>query len=132
MAEAIYPGEQLGLPETGPGSLATIGRRAMAFVGDALVAAAVTWPFTVPELPKNWSLLSLFIIYTLATAFVGRTPGMAMAGIRMGSTTGRPVGLPRAVARTVLLMLVLPAVVLDGDRRGFHDKAGGTVVVNDR
>jgi uncharacterized RDD family membrane protein YckC len=45
---------------------------------------------------------------------------------------GRPVGLPRAALRTLLLVLLVPAVVTDRDGRGLHDKAAGTVVVHAR
>jgi hypothetical protein len=31
--------------------------------------------------------------------------------------------------RSVLLMIVIPALVWDSDHRGFHDKIAGTVLV---
>jgi uncharacterized RDD family membrane protein YckC len=43
---------------------------------------------------------------------------------------GRPVGVPRALLRGVLLALVVPALLMDGDRRGLHDRAAGTIVVS--
>lgn len=132
MPTTPYPGQKLGLPEEGPTSVATYGRRVAAFVIDALIAAAVTWIFTVPEPPKNWSLLTFFVMYTLSSAFLGRTPGMAAMRIRLAADReGKALGLWRAAVRTVLTMVVVPAVISDGDRRGLHDKAVGTTVVSD-
>ena len=131
--QATYPGSELGLPEAGPGSLATIGRRVGAVVLDCLIAAALTWPFTAPELPRNWSLVGFFVLYVATTWWFGRTPGMMLTGLRLGvEGEGQSLGLLKAIVRTVLLMLLLPAVLMDGNRRGFHDKAAGTVVVTDR
>lgn len=132
MPPTPYPGQKLGLPEAGPASVATYGRRVAAFVIDALIAAAITWIFTVPEPPRNWSLLTFFVMCTLSSALLGRTPGMAAMRIRLASNReGKRLGLWRAAARTVLTMVVIPAVISDGDRRGLHDKAVGTTVVSD-
>lgn len=128
-----WPGERLGLPETGPGSVASVGSRAAAFVLDAVIAAGVAGLFTFPELPKNWSLLSLFVIYVIAVSFFGFTPGMAALGIRVVRLDGaRMVGPLRAIPRTALIYPVIPVVVWDADGRGLHDKAVGTVVVRMR
>ncbi|WP_134324444.1 RDD family protein [Cumulibacter soli] len=133
MAEVEYPGADLGLPRTGMASVATIGSRVGALVIDCLLAGAITWVFTAPEFPRNWSLLSLFLIYTLTTAFFGRTPGMTMVGIGLASEfEGQRLGLVKAAIRTVLLMLLIPGILMDQNRRGLHDKAAGTVVVNAR
>jgi uncharacterized RDD family membrane protein YckC len=43
---------------------------------------------------------------------------------------GRPVGLLWSLVRTLLLVLVIPALVWDRDYRGLHDRAAGTVVIN--
>ena len=36
---------------------------------------------------------------------------------------GGRIGMPRALLRGVLLALVVPALIMDGDRRGLHDRA---------
>lgn len=132
MPTASYPGQKYGLPQNGPSSVATFGRRIVAFVIDALIAAAITWIFTAPEPPQNWSLITFFVLYTAGSAFIGRTPGMALTRIRLaGNREGKQLGLWRAALRTVLVMLLVPAVVTDSDRRGLHDRAVGTTVVND-
>jgi hypothetical protein len=35
----------------------------------------------------------------------------------------------RPIVRTLLLIVVIPAVVWDADQRGLHDKAAGTVLI---
>lgn len=133
MAEIEYPGAALGLPRTGLGSVATYGTRFLALVIDCLIAASITWAFTAPVAPRNWSLITLFVIYTISSAFVGRTPGMTIAGIGLASEVeGKPLGIVKAGLRTILLMLLIPAVIVDQNRRGLHDKAAGTIVVNAR
>lgn len=132
MPTTPYPGQKIGLPQEGPSSIASYGRRVAAFVIDALISAAITWIFTVPNLPQNWSLLTFFVIYTLSSAFLGRTPGMAIMRIRLATDReGKQLGLWRAAVRTVLTMIVIPAVISDLDRRGLHDKAVGTTVISD-
>jgi len=43
--------------------------------------------------------------------------------------SGGWVGLWRPVVRSILLILVIPAIVWDSDQRGFHDKIAGTVLL---
>ena len=52
---------------------------------------------------------------------VASLDGMAVLGIRVASLRSTLVGVPRAVLRTALLALVLPALARDGDGRGWHD-----------
>ncbi|GEL96898.1 hypothetical protein CTE05_04450 [Cellulomonas terrae] len=53
-------------------------------------------------------------------------PGQARA--EAGWATMAP-GFLSALARTVLLCLVIPAVVWDSDGRGLHDRVAGTAIV---
>ncbi|MBP2333839.1 putative RDD family membrane protein YckC [Saccharothrix coeruleofusca] len=125
-----WKGERLGLPESGPGSIAPTGRRALAILVDFLLSAGVAGLFTYPELPRNWSLLAWFAITTIAVAFFGFTPGHALFRLRVARVDGVAlVGLPGAALRTALIFLVIPAVVWDADGRCLHDKASRTVVV---
>ena len=64
-----------------------------------------------------------FVLTAVAVAAFGITPGMAVLGIRVASLRSTLVGVPRAVLRTALLALVLPALVRDADGRGWHDRA---------
>jgi uncharacterized RDD family membrane protein YckC len=124
-------GVRLGLPSEGTGSVATIGRRAAAFAVDSLGSALVAGAFTAPDLPRNWSLLVFCIEYVFFTAIFGQTPGMRLLRLRViRLDTGRPLGVWRALVRTGLLVLLVPALITDRDRRGLHDKATGAVVVD--
>lgn len=120
----------LGLPAEGPGSLASFGARANAFLVDCLAAALVAALFTAPELPRNWSLLSFAVLYVGGTTLAGQTLGMRLIGLRL-ARADRPgrIGPIAAVLRTVLVMLVVPALVRDADGRGWHDRVTGTAVV---
>ncbi|XVV04871.1 RDD family protein [Actinosynnema sp. CA-248983] len=128
-----WRGERLGLPQSGPGSVAGTGRRAFAILLDFALAMGVASVFTYPELPRNWSLLAWFAITVIAVGFFGFTPGHAVFGLRVARMDGSPsVGLPRAALRSALIFPIIPAVVWDADGRCLHDKASGTVVIRMR
>lgn len=128
-----WRGERLGLPENGPGSVSSTGRRAVAILIDILLSGLVAGLFTAPELPRNWSLLAWALIMIVPTALFGRTPGMVVMGIQVLRVDNTPtVGLWRAAVRTVLIFPVIPAVIWDVDNRGLHDRLTGTVVVRTR
>ena len=123
-------GAALGLPAEGPGSLAGFGQRAVAFLVDALAAALIAGLVTAPELPRNWSLLSFGLITVVFLVLTGQTPGMRLLGLRLAHPQPEQrLALWRAVVRTGLLMLLLPALVVDSNGRGLHDRLTDTAVV---
>jgi uncharacterized RDD family membrane protein YckC len=133
-----FRGERLGLPEHGPGSIAPFGRRVLAFVVDLLASALVAGlfvrrkdlPGVAGHLPGQWSLLPLALDYVVGLVLLGRTAGMYVTGLRVVRVDARvPVGPLRAAARTVLLVLLIPAVVVDADFRGLHDRLTSTAVI---
>ncbi|MGI5159767.1 RDD family protein [Microbispora sp. CA-102843] len=128
-----YPGQRLGLPEQGPGAVAGWGRRIGAVVVDWLLC---TWAIAGGLLHVQGNDvgavgLGIFAAeYVLLVGTIGMTLGMRLFGIRVaGLHGGRPPFLG-VLVRTLLLCLAVPALVWDRDRRGLHDRAGGTVVVN--
>jgi uncharacterized RDD family membrane protein YckC len=126
-------GASLGLPESGPGSLASFSTRVVAFFVDAIGAALVAALFTAPDLPGNWSLLPFALIYVVSLVAFGQTPGMRVMGLRLAHPRpGERLAPWRAVVRTALLMLLLPALVVDADGRGLHDRLTDTAVVRER
>jgi uncharacterized RDD family membrane protein YckC len=126
-------GAGLGLPADGPGSLAGFGQRALAFLVDAVVAALIAGLITAPDLPRNWSLLSFGLVTVVFLLLSGQTPGMRLLGLRLAHPLpGQRLAPWRAVVRTALLMLLLPALVVDSDGRGLHDRLTDTAVVRDR
>ncbi|WP_254920398.1 RDD family protein [Blastococcus mobilis] len=125
-------GASLGLAADGPGSLAGFGTRVVAFCVDALGSALIAGLFTAPELPGNWSLVAFAAITVGCLIAFGQTPGMRLLGLRLAHPRqGRRLAPWRAVVRTALLCLLVPALVVDSDGRGLHDRLTDTAVVRD-
>ena len=125
-------GAALGLPADGPGSLASFGSRIGAFLVDAVAAALVAGLVTAPSLPGNWSLVPFGLITVGTLVAFGQTPGMRLLGLRLAHPrAGERLALWRAVVRTGLLMLLVPALLVDADGRGLHDRLTDTAVVRD-
>ncbi|MFJ8105486.1 RDD family protein [Streptomyces sp. NPDC096132] len=127
-----YRGEQLGLPEEGPGSIARPGRRLGALAVDwglcLLIAYSLITDGYTPS-TSNWTLLVFLVVSLLTVGTLGFTPGKRLFGLRVVSLetgTVRPLG---SLIRTVLLCLALPALIWDRDGRGLHDRLARTVEV---
>ena len=133
-----YRGESIGLPQSGSGSLSTTGPRLGAFVVDALASALVAALFVHHHgshlrrqaarlLEPDPARAGLRRRHARRRPHAGHVPVRAAAGPR------RPRGarsIPwRAVVRTLLLFLLVPAVVFDRDGRGLHDRLTDTAVV---
>ncbi len=126
-------GASLGLPAEGPGSLATFQSRVAAFLVDAVGAFLVAGLFTVPDLPRNWSLVAFVAVTVLSLVAFGQTPGMRLLGLRLAHPRpGQRLAVWRAVVRTALLCLLVPALVVDADGRGLHDRFTDTAVVREK
>lgn len=133
-------GSALGLPPTGPGSLATFGRRAGAFAIDSLLSALVAslfvsadpeLPGVASRLPGWWSLIPLSVLYIGGMLLVGKTLGQHLLGLRIVRVDKVAAVNPwRAIVRTALLVLLIPAVIVDKDGRGMHDRLTDTAVIN--
>ena len=126
-----YPGQRLGMPATGRGSLATIGERLAAFAVDLLVAAVVTLALVQhPGTPgTNLASDGVFVVMTVGLLVTsGRTLGMRVVGLQVVRLDGRTVGV-RALPRQLLFALLVPALIWNRDRRGLHELASGTAVV---
>lgn len=133
-----YPGERLGLPRTGSGSVARVGRRIGALLIDytaATIIATAFLGFNQFALPSEAGLTQftpLVVFALLQVLFIptaGGSPGHRILGMRLVSLDGGWVGLWRPIVRTLLLIVVIPAVIWDEDQRGLHDKAVRTVLV---
>ncbi len=136
-APGNYPGERFGMPATGRGAAAGFGRRLAALTLDWLLGYLIAGLFAGPDAlgsPNfSWTVMGVwFVLTAVAVAAFGITPGMAVLGIRVAPLRSNLVGVPRAVLRTALLALVLPALVRDADGRGWHDRAADTIVVRTR
>src|SRR6478609_6268356 len=101
-----YRGEQLGLPEHGPGSIARPGRRMGALAVDWGLCLLIAYGLLTDgydQATGNWALLVFFVVGVLTVGTVGFTPGKRLFGLRVVDlATGRPSPL-RALLRSVLL-----------------------------
>jgi uncharacterized RDD family membrane protein YckC len=122
-----YPGERLGLPETGSGSLAKLGRRVWAIVIDWACAVLISISFF--DYAALATTLIFVVVQSVFIPTIGGSPGHRLLGMRVQRVPQGWPGLWRPVVRSVLLALVIPAVIWDSDNRGLHDKAVGTVLV---
>jgi uncharacterized RDD family membrane protein YckC len=121
-----YPGERLGLPERGAGSIAGFGARVAALFIDWALCTIIA----LAALQSRWWTYVIFAVEAyLLTALTGFTVGKRVLGLRVVRLDGRPVGFAWALVRTILLLLVIPVFAVDRDMRGLHDRAAGTVVV---
>lgn len=130
-----YPGERLGLPENGPGAVAGYGRRLVALMVDlllaSLIAALLASTLGWTGMARSMTSTAVFGLQAwLLTGLLGMSIGKRLCGIRAVRLDGRPIGLGWSLARTLLLLLVVPALLWDRDHRGLHDRAANTVVVN--
>jgi uncharacterized RDD family membrane protein YckC len=121
-----YPGERLGLPREGSGSIARLGRRVGALFVDYGAAYLISGFF-------GWDPLAILAIFAaIQIVFIPTlqgSPGHRIFGLRLVRLDGAWTGLWRPVVRTLLLIVVVPAVIWDADQRGLHDKAAGTILL---
>ncbi len=130
-----YPGEAFGLPESGPGSLARMGRRLAALIVDwllcyGLAALGMTVGLISPRALSTAILVIWLVLGALAVRLFSFTPGQFALGLRVTSVDNRlHVGLGRAAVRGLLIAFVIPALFIDLDGRGIQDRVTSTAVV---
>ena len=78
----------------------------------------------------TWLVFALLTIVSLV--LFGQTAGMRLVGLRLAHPrAGERLAWWRAVVRTALLCLLVPALVVDYDGRGLHDRVTDTAVVTE-
>ncbi|BBY71813.1 RDD family protein [Mycobacterium intracellulare] len=134
-SRSAYPGEKLGLPESGPGSLARMGRRLGALTIDWLIALGLAaLAMRLGWLPEGAlataELVVWFVLGVVSVRLFGFTPGQLALGLQVVTVDGRGlVGTGRAVVRGLLVGTVVPALFTDWDGRGLQDRLTATAVV---
>ena len=123
-----------GGPPTLPGEVAGLGRRFGAIAIDWLVAIGVSLllfrDVAYGSLESSVAILLLFATEViLLTWLTAASFGQRILGLRVVRIDGSRLGLLRTVGRTLLVCLVIPAVVMDQQGRGLHDRAVGSVVI---
>jgi uncharacterized RDD family membrane protein YckC len=135
-----YAGRRLGLPASGPGSVAGWGRRLLALLIDwtmsrLVVAAFLGQEVIIPSQSRQTGdvlflpILVLGLEIWVLTSLLGGSAGQLMLGVLVRRTDGRALDPTRALVRTILLLLVIPPVIYNRDRQGLHDLAVGSVAV---
>ncbi|UJP11668.1 RDD family protein [Microbacterium sp. KUDC0406] len=126
------------MPQTGHGSIARVGRRIGALLIDYAAATIIAVGFLGYDqfqLPAEagWRQFAPMMVFAvLQIVFIptaGGSPGHRILGMRVMRLGGGWPGFWRPIVRTVLLVLVIPAVIWDADQRGLHDKASGLVLI---
>ena len=127
LSQPAWPGRRLGLPESGPRSIARPGRRCAAIVIDWASAVTISVMFFSYE-----SLATLAVFAVLQSVFLlvaNGSLGHLVLGMRVVPLAGGYLGVWRPIVRSALLCLVIPAVVWDLDQRGMHDRVAGSILV---
>lgn len=134
-AEPSYPGERLGLPESGPGAVAGWGRRFLALAVDWAASMLVAAFFYGTRVwtgagVAEWAPMLVFLAEaTLLTAVAGGSFGQLATRVTVVRLDGRPLTLLHALLRTALICLVIPPLVFNRDQRGLHDLATGAITL---
>lgn len=121
--------ERLGIPASGSGSQAGLGRRVGGLIVDWVAASAISY------LLFDYNSLATLAVFAVAhflfVSSMGFTLGHWIFGLRIRPLEDGTqfVGFVRGFIRSVLLALVIPAVVWDAEGRGLHDKAARTLIV---
>jgi uncharacterized RDD family membrane protein YckC len=122
-----WPGQRLGLPETGPRSVARLGRRIAALAIDWGVAVGLSAGFFGYD---SIATLLIFVgLQVLFTVVVNASLGHLLLGLRVVPMAGGLLGVWRPLVRALLIALVIPALLFDENNRGLHDRAAGTILL---
>jgi uncharacterized RDD family membrane protein YckC len=122
-----WAGDNLGLPESGRGSLAKMPRRILAICIDWACASVVSVLFFKDD--STATLLVFAILQWLFIAAFGFSFGHRIAGLALVSTKGGRPNPWQALLRTLLLCLVIPVAIWGSDGRGLHDKLASSILV---
>lgn len=128
-----HRGARWGMPAEGAGSMAGLGRRLAAVIVDWLLCQLIAVGLLHADLragsPGSFLPLGVFALENLLlVGSLGSTLGHRLLGLRVVQV--RPGAFPvQVLVRTALLCLFVPALIVDGDGRGLHDRAAGTAIV---
>jgi uncharacterized RDD family membrane protein YckC len=109
---------------------ATLGARILALTVDWVLCLMLAGLVARPPATGYWAYPFLIFEYGVFVGLYTQTLGMRLAKVRCVSTVDLgPIGALRAVARAVLLCLVVPALIMDSYGRGLHDRAVGSIML---
>ncbi len=110
--------------------VAGMGRRFIAITLDWLMSWAVgSLIFSQDQGRSLWIPLVFFLEIVLLTWLTGASAGQRVLGLTVRSyPEGFALTLPKVILRTLLILLVIPAVVYDAEGRGLHDRIVSSAV----
>ncbi|GAA4964153.1 hypothetical protein GCM10025331_65060 [Actinoplanes utahensis] len=109
---------------------AGLGPRLGAIVIDQILFVLVASLYASPSATPWPAVLVLVVANTFFLGLFGQTPGMRLCRVRCAAyPEDGVIGLFRGLIRAVLLALFIPAIILNSQGRGLHDRAAGSIVV---
>ena len=114
-----------------PSLLRRLGALLIDWIVASLSAAALAGTHYPPtDIKENLVITAFFVVeMSVLTGLLGYSIGKRILGLKVENVDGRPIGIPRALIRSLLICLVIPAVVMTDDKRGIHDLAAGSRVI---
>ena len=133
------------LPADGPGAVGRLMPRCIALFIDWVLCSLIAIAFLDYRLTGGsggegfrpmaiFAVENILLVSTLGTTIGHRMMGLVVtrsARVAAGDLTPG-AGLLGGVVRTVLLLLVVPALITDQYGRGLHDKIAGTIILRTR
>ncbi len=118
----------------GENSYASVGRRLAALSIDWFASLGIAvlvfreFAYGTPE-----SMLAttgvFFVEIVIFSYLLGASFGQKLLGLRVINIKDGRLSLWRIMLRTLLVILVIPALVMDSDGRGLHDRIVGSRVI---
>lgn len=103
-------------------------------MGPRVIALLIDWGIAagISVVWFNYDPLAIaigfFVLTTLAIVCMGSSIGHLICGMRLNTVAGQAPGVWRPILRQALLLLVVPALVVDEDGRSAHDTLSGLVL----
>lgn len=113
-------------------------RRIAALIIDWVVALLTSAMLAGTGIPpadpfENLIICAFFVAEVgLLTGMLGVSVGKRILGIAVVNARYRPIGIARALLRTVLVCLVIPVLLITDRQRGLHDVAVGSIAIRGR
>ncbi len=136
--DQTFVGANLGLPQTGTGSISGWFARITALVLDwalsMIIAVLIFSPAVLTDSGwRSFMILAVFFVETATlSGLAGGSFGQLLTKVSVVRLDGQRLGAVRAVSRALMVCLVIPALVIDENRRGLHDLVCGTAVLSRR
>jgi uncharacterized RDD family membrane protein YckC len=123
-----WPGKIFGLPEQGPRSVPSLGRRILALCIDWALCVGVSVAFF--DFNGFATGIVFVVMHMLFGVVIGGSPGHLLTKMRIATIRGGRLGIVAPLVRPLLIILVIPPLIMDRDQRGVHDRVVGTIMVS--